>query len=130
MLLAIALQESRLKHRKQIGGPARGFWQFELGGGIRCVLHHEASKPHIHAVLDALAYDHVPETSYVAIEHNDVLACAYARLLLWTDRAPLPALDASPEIAWQYYLRCWRPGRPHRASWDKFHSQSIDKVIV
>ena len=29
MLLAIGLQESRFEHRRQIGGPARGFWQFE-----------------------------------------------------------------------------------------------------
>ncbi|MCV6902125.1 MAG: hypothetical protein NTT76_05400, partial [Achromobacter xylosoxidans] len=31
MLLAIGLQESRFTHRQQIGGPARGFWQFEKG---------------------------------------------------------------------------------------------------
>ena len=31
MLLAIGLQESRFVHRRQIGGPARGFWQFEDG---------------------------------------------------------------------------------------------------
>ena len=31
MLLAIGLQESRFVHRRQIGGPARGFWQFERG---------------------------------------------------------------------------------------------------
>ena len=31
MLLAIGLQESRFVHRRQIGGPARGFWQFEKG---------------------------------------------------------------------------------------------------
>src|SRR3546814_10617520 len=29
MLLAIGLQESRFLHRAQIGGPARGYWQFE-----------------------------------------------------------------------------------------------------
>ena len=28
MLLAIGLQESRFVHRRQIGGPACGFWQF------------------------------------------------------------------------------------------------------
>lgn len=36
MLLAIGLQESRFEHRRQLGnGPARGFWQFESGGGVR-----------------------------------------------------------------------------------------------
>src|SRR5690606_12018619 len=39
MLLAIALQESRFMHRRQIGGPARGYWQFEVGG-VRGVMTH------------------------------------------------------------------------------------------
>ena len=35
MMLAIGMQESRFLHRKQIGGPARGFFQFEEGGGVQ-----------------------------------------------------------------------------------------------
>lgn len=38
MMLAIGMQESRFEHRKQIGGPARGFFQFEEAGGVRGVL--------------------------------------------------------------------------------------------
>lgn len=35
MLLAIGLQESELKHRRQHGnGPARSLWQAEQGGGM------------------------------------------------------------------------------------------------
>ena len=36
MLLAIGMQESRLTHRKQIGGPAMGLWQFvsNTAGGL------------------------------------------------------------------------------------------------
>ena len=34
MMLAIGYQESRFEHRRQIRGPARGFWQFEHGGGV------------------------------------------------------------------------------------------------
>ena len=34
MIISICLQESRLQHRRQIGGPARGFAQFERGGGV------------------------------------------------------------------------------------------------
>ncbi len=49
MLLAIGLQESRFVHRRQIGGPARGFWQFERGtpasrGGVWGVFLHAASR--------------------------------------------------------------------------------------
>ena len=48
-MLAQALQESRLKHRRQIRGPARGLWQFETGG-IAGVLRHSASKVHARSV--------------------------------------------------------------------------------
>ncbi len=45
MLLAIGLQESRFEHRRQLGnGPARGFWQFEAGGGVKGVMTHLASR--------------------------------------------------------------------------------------
>ena len=118
MLFAIGMQESRLDARRQIGGPARSFWQFELGG-IRGVLQHRASQPIIHAVLDRLDYDHDPQTSYAAIEHNDVLAFAYARCLLWTLPGALPERD-NPEGGWQQYTDAWRPGKPHRETWDTY----------
>jgi hypothetical protein len=122
MLAAIALQESRFEYRRQINGPARGFFQFEKNGGVKGVLTHPATSDHIRNVLDALAYNHAVETSYVAIEHNDVLACAFARLLLWTVPGALPARD-DPEGAWQQYLSAWRPGKPHRATWDALYAK-------
>ena|SRR5687768_15716035 len=123
LVLAICLQESRLVHRRQIGGPARGFAQFEHGGGVRGVLSHPASRDHIRAVLDALEYDHSPDTSYAAIEHNDVLACCFARLLLWTLPDALPVRGESDE-AWDQYISAWRPGRPHRHTWNALYEQA------
>ena len=38
LLLAIATQESALRHRTQVGGPARGYWQFERGGGLAGIM--------------------------------------------------------------------------------------------
>lgn len=122
MLLAIGLQESRFEHRRQVGGPARGFWQFELGG-IRGVLSHKASKEPAGGVLDALAYNRDPADSYQAIEHNDVLACCYARLLLWTLPDPLPKRGEADE-GWRQYVEAWRPGKPHRATWDAYFEES------
>lgn len=126
MLIAIAMQESRWDHRRQIGGPARGFFQFEFAG-IRGVLNHKASKPVIYSVLDRLDYDHLTGTSYTAIEHNDVLAFAYARCLLWTLPDPLPD---STEVfdGWEQYVSAWRPGRPNKATWGKFFSAAWDLV--
>ena len=138
-LLAIGLQESRFEHRRQIGGPARGFWQFERGGGVQGVLSHPASKALaieacIARGIDAKARlgkaDWLTTTAqavYGRLEHDDLLACAFARLLLWTDPQPLPALGYSA-AAWQYYLRTWRPGKPHRETWDRLYRQALEAV--
>lgn len=122
MLFAISQQESRLDERRQIGGPARSFWQFELGG-IRGVLNHQASQPLIRTVLDRLDYNYDPQTSYTAIEHNDVLAFAYARCLLWTLPGALPTAQ-QPDQGWAQYIDAWRPGKPHRATWDAFYRKA------
>lgn len=128
LLLAIALQESRCGHRRQIGGPARGFWMFEVNG-VRGVLSHRASKPHLANALSVLSYPVTDDatTPYVAIEHNDTLAAVCARLLLWTDPHPLPS-QHEPDAAWDVYLRCWRPGKPHRRTWDGYYAAAWDLV--
>lgn len=128
MLLAIGLQESRFEHRRQIKGPARSFWQAEKGGGmVHGVLRHPTTRKHALSVCDARGVQPVDETVYVAIEHDDVLAAALARLLLFTDPYPLPKLgDAAG--AWDYYLRTWRPGRPHRHSWDALYARALEAV--
>lgn len=125
ILLAIAYQESGAKHRKQVGGPARGYWQFEQGGGVRGVLNHSASKPYIQHMLGALDYspDSSAASCYAAIEHNDILAAAFARLLLWTDPAPLP--NNAPD-AWGLYMRTWRPGKPHPKAWAQNFMQATE----
>ena len=89
MLLAIGLQESRFVHRRQIGGPARGFWQFEQGGGVRGVLAHPASAAlarryaRFAGAADGAVRVLAPGTGRCA-------GGAFARLLLWTDPARLP----------------------------------------
>ena len=123
MLIAIALQESKCCHRRQLGGPARGLWQFELGG-LRGVLSHKASKPHLANALEALSYPVTDDATvpYVAIEHNDVLAAVCARLLLWTLPAPLPG-PQEPSVGWGACLSAWRPGKPHRETWDAHYAE-------
>lgn len=116
MLLAIAGQESGFKHRRQVRGPARGVYQFEPYGGVAGVLTHDASAAHAEAVCRALLVSPGIATVTVALEQNDVLATAFARLLLWTDAKPLPGIgDEAGALG--MYLRCWRPGRPHPEAW-------------
>lgn len=123
MMITIALQESRLLHRRQIGGPARGYAQFEMGGGVRGVLTHRASAEHAKRVCAALDYQPTPDVVYAAIEHNDILACVFSRLLLWTLPGALPA-RSEHDKAWSAYIAAWRPGKPHRSTWNTFYDQA------
>ena len=130
MVIAICLQESRLKHRRQVGGPARGYAQFELGGGVRGVLTHPATRQYIQIVLAALDYDPTSsaEDCWTAIEHQDILGAAFARLLLWTLPGPLPEPGDAAD-GWRQYLSGWRPGKPHRGTWDAFYGTAWDTVM-
>lgn len=118
MLLAIGLQESRFEHRRQVGGPARGFWQFEQGG-VRAVLEHYAVGVEARKVLDVLQYplEATVADVYQALEHNDVLAAAFARLLLWASPLRLPANPAEADHGYQVYVSSWRPGKPKPRTW-------------
>jgi len=126
MLLAIGLQESRFEHREQIGGPARGFWQFEAGG-VRGVLTHPASRDYAQAVCETRHVAPMAPTVLRRLAVDDLLACAFARLLLYTDPRALPAVGKGGE-AWAYYLRNWRPGKPRARSWNGFYAQAVEAV--
>lgn len=127
MLLAIGLQESGFSTRRQDGGPARGFWQAEITGGFPRLLSHHATRDVARAVLARMAYKVSPE-SLPALEHNDILSCVGARLLLWTHPQALPDAD-EPEVAWHYYEDLWRPGRPRREPWDGFYAEAWTREV-
>lgn len=127
LMLAIGLQESRFTHRRQIGGPARGFWQFELGGGVRGVLRHKTSQDRAIALCDEREVAAVDAAVYGRLDSDDVLAAGFARLLLLTDPKPLPAVG-DEQGAWQYYLRNWRPGKPHAGTWPAQYRQAMEAV--
>lgn len=138
MLLAIGLQESRFQHRRQLvgnpprpTGPAKSFWQAEQGGGMvhGLLRYHDARVRDIATGL-CVVRGVSPDTLSVwnAIEHDDVLAAGLARLLLWTDPQRLPAIGDA-QGAWDLYLRTWRPGKPHRRTWDAFYAQAMKEVM-
>ena len=114
MMLAIGWQESRFLHRRQIRGPARGFWQFESGGGTWGVLNHATTRHHAHKVCKDLFYPPEVTSVYPALADNDILATAFARLNLWWVPYAIPTNEKE---AWKYYLFSWRPGKPHESSW-------------
>lgn len=124
-MLAIGLQESCLIHRRQINGPARGFWQFEKGGGVKGVMAHPSSAPLAMSVCSALDVRFDRTVIYNRLDTNDVLAAAFARLLLWTDPRAIPTQS---EAGWAMYIRNWRPGKPHPETWAEYFEMS--KVTV
>lgn len=126
MLLAIGLQESRFLYRKQINGPARGFWQFEKGGGVKGVMRHPSSGPMALVVCSALDIRFDETIIYNRLAVDDVLGAAFARLLLWTDPRAIPD---NADDAWSMYVRNWRPGKPHPETWPDFYRQSTKAVM-
>lgn len=116
LLLAIGLQESRFEYRRQINGPARGFWQFEVAG-VRGVLQHPATKVAVADAVDALRFGTLqPAQLQALLETNDTLAAVCARALLYTVPAQPGALDHQA-AGWHAYLSGWRPGRPRLETW-------------
>lgn len=125
LLLAIGLQESRFLYRRQLGsGPARGLWQFERGGGVRGVLTHPASREHAYRICGIRGVEPVAAAVHPALEADDVLAAAFARLLMWTDAWRLPAVG-DVQGGWEIYVRTWRPGRPHPQTWAGLYAQAV-----
>ncbi len=127
MLLAIGMQESRFAHRIQVRGPARGFWQFERIGLVE-VATGRLTREHFLGVCRQLRYPPELDFLFEGLAHNDILVCCAARLLLWPDRAPLPSREHGPDVAWDYYIRRWCPGKPHRHTWNGFWEQAWSAV--
>jgi len=55
----------------------------------------------------------------------ETLAVGLARLLLWSDRYPLPTNAAE---GWGVYDRVWRPGDPHPETWPDTYAEA-DAVV-
>lgn len=144
-LLAIGLQESRFIDRRQLVGspprpigPAKSFWQAEQGGGmvhgVRLHSATSAAAAHLYQARGVPARD---AAIWNAIEYDDVLAAALARLLLWSDPGRLPIVG-DEEGAWRLYLRTWRPGAYDRgtpaeraelrAKWGRNYAQAVAEL--
>ena len=118
LLLAIALQESNLMARIQgpnDTGPARSFWQFEKIGVVDVF---QRQKTALKVMCDALVLPCEPGKLHLMMAYNDMIACVIARLTLRLDPRSL-GLATTEEGAWEYYIRNWRPGKPHRNRWDE-----------
>jgi hypothetical protein len=62
-----------------------------------------------------------------ALLTDDVLGAALARLLLWTDPRPLPAIGDKTG-AWDLYERTWRPGKPAYSRWGDAYDAAVEVI--
>jgi len=132
LLYATSRQENPKRLPKQVGGPAVGDYQMESGGGVRGVL--EFDSPTIRTAVTAVCRARGVAASrlsvYEALQHDPVLAAAFARLLYYTDPGRLP-VTGDEQGAWDLYLRTWRPGafkrQPEelRAKWSKSYRDAM-----
>jgi hypothetical protein len=113
-MTTIAGQESAWKHRHQVGGPAHGNFQFEKHGGCKEIMLNKRTRPRIQKVFEHVGEEFELNNAFALIETHDLIMVAFARLLVWQDPAPLPIMSVQ---AWNYYIRNWRPGKPHPKSW-------------
>ncbi len=134
MLVGIALQESELRARVQVldagkpwwksrPGAAHGLWQFERDGGVTVVLGNPKTRALVDPVLAELCYPPDATIIHDALIHNDLLACVFARALLYSAPWPLPKRGDDAE-SWRQYQWCWRPGKPKEHKWEANYSRA------
>lgn len=117
MVLAVCWQESDLAARRQKpAGPAHGYAQFEHSGGVVEVLTSRSTRVAAAAVCAVLDIEPTVQEVYRALEFQDVLMAAFARLLLWKHPMPLPS-RSEVDRGWFMYQSSWRPGTPHPEKW-------------
>lgn len=134
MVFAIGLQESQFEHRRQLIkkggalqpiGPAKSYWQGEVTGGMCSGIRtRDATRYWVHHLCGVRGVAFTARAIWNAIEHDDVLAAGCARLLLFSDPKKLPAIDDA-RSGWNLYARTWRPGQPHRETWEACHGEAV-----
>lgn len=136
LLLAIPAQEAGhagvIQYRQQIGGPAHGIYQMEQGSPthptlIGGVLASQETGSYARAVCHLQGVAATPAAIYAALLLDDLLAAAFARLGLWMEPFPLPAL-ADQDDAWLAYCQVWRPGRPRPDAWPANYQAALQVI--
>jgi hypothetical protein len=132
LLLSIALQESRLKWRVQMGVDGRplphlgrSFYQFEMNG-VTGVLNHKRCG-WVHERCGELGFTPVPVVIHDAMAEADHLATVMATALLWSDTRRLPEVG-DMHGGWLLYKRTWRPGVAREETWAPCYAAAMAAV--
>lgn len=126
-MLAIAMQESDLRTRMQDGnGPARGLWQCEKPI-FGLLLGNTNSASQVRALCQVRAIAAWPTDMWLAVTTDDLFAACIARMMLWCDPRPLPALG-DVDDAWICYQKNWGPGKPRPQDWPTNYAAALAAV--
>lgn len=107
LLAAIAIQESDLRWARQApAGPARSWWQIEVGTARDIQARVSQLGPRWRRLLDW--HDGATGDVEEALLGYPLSGCVWARLLLWLDPAPLPPIG-DEAAALETYKAVWRP---------------------
>ncbi|MCI0559470.1 MAG: hypothetical protein MN733_13330 [Nitrososphaera sp.] len=125
MLLAIGQTESGFKTRHQRGGPAMGYWQFEIDGGCAEFEKDKRLGSFRKAARD-LGFPNLERSAtwFSLGQGCDHLACIMARAILWLEPKALPEVG-DVEEAYRQYLNRWRPGRPSKERFLKSYDLAV-----
>lgn len=132
-MLAIALQESNIAHRRQVisggeeAGPATSFWQFEKNGGCLGVLSHPSTALKMTSICNSFNVKSDPASLWEAMRYQDIVAACAARLLIYSLPRSLPE---NAEEGWSQYISAWRPGKPHPEKWAECWRIAVETVGV
>ena len=131
MLLAISAQEAgdqgQVRYRQQIQGPAHGLWQNERDGMVKGVLAATETASYARSACFLQGVAATPPAVYAALLTDDLLAAAFARLGLWANPFPLPALGDADD-AWLCYCQTWRPGKPRLSDWAENYAAALQVI--
>lgn len=128
-VLGDGLYESGFRTRIQApNGPAHGLWQFQINA-IRLVMWNAATSAACAALCEACGVKFGPTAIYFAIADgaHDVLAAGLARLIVWADPQPLPAIGNAPAAA-DCHQRCYRPGAWDESRYIALYPQAVEAV--
>lgn len=125
LLCAIAIQESKLKYRRQMPrGPAMSFWQIEGKTANDCVGRCTPVRDFCKGWVGVSGFSNPGSLGEYAIRYNDAVACAIAAGILRLHPSLLPEVG-DEDGAWRTYVGAWRPGKPRPNSWPDAYKQAM-----
>lgn len=127
LLVAIAMQESKLRYRRQVPrGPAQSWWQIEPPTAVDCLRRCPPVRELWRELGLGLWLGDGPKDQgrIEGLAESELGACAVAAGILRLHPGALPWID-EPEKAWRYYLAAWRPGKPRIEGWAAAHEDGV-----